>query len=336
VATISSSGLATAVGSGVTQITVVSGGVSATSNVTVAIAGSGSTPVTSFTPTISITPTAQVNTFTGETTQFIATGDLTGLSTGNITNQVQWVSSNTQVATITQGGLATSIGGGTTTITAQSGGTIATVTLTVSVSSTTPTIPNLTIIPGAVNATGAGAQAQLIAIGNLSGNGEVQNLTNNVTWISSSTSVATVTATGLATSQVTPAPGVTYSSTITAIGVTNAGSVITSTILFTVSSPTTGNTTAAVPVLSAYEVGTGTGTITTAAGSAAFIDCGNGGTTCSQNFAQGSTVTLIATPASGSSFAGWTSNCTPLSGNPLSCTVSMTTNESVGATFTSP
>jgi uncharacterized protein (DUF2141 family) len=69
--------------------------------------------------------------------------------------------------------------------------------------------------------------------------------------------------------------------------------------------------------------GTGSGTVTS---NPAGINCGS---TCSANFAQGSTVTLSATPASGSSFAGWSGACSGTG----SCTVTMDAAKSVTATF---
>jgi len=54
--------------------------------------------------------------------------------------------------------------------------------------------------------------------------------------------------------------------------------------------------------LSVVKAGTGTGTVTS---SPAGINCGS---TCSGTFSSGTSVTLTATPAAGSTFAGWTGN----------------------------
>ncbi|MBK7002493.1 MAG: serine protease [Rhodoferax sp.] len=56
----------------------------------------------------------------------------------------------------------------------------------------------------------------------------------------------------------------------------------------------------------------------------------NCGTTCSASFASGASVTLTATPATGSTFSGWSGACTGTG----SCTVSMTAARNVTATFT--
>jgi hypothetical protein len=69
--------------------------------------------------------------------------------------------------------------------------------------------------------------------------------------------------------------------------------------------------------------GTGNGSVTS---SPAGIDCGQ---TCSGNYAKGTKVTLTATPASGSVFAGWSGGCSGTG----SCVVKITKNISVTATF---
>jgi uncharacterized repeat protein (TIGR02543 family) len=73
---------------------------------------------------------------------------------------------------------------------------------------------------------------------------------------------------------------------------------------------------------------TGNGNISGGTGA---INCGNGANICSASFAVGTTVTLIATPATGATFAGWTDAC---GGNATTCTVSMSASRNVNATFT--
>lgn len=325
VAVINSTGLATAVGSGTTEIDATSNGVSASSSLTVSLPSSGSG---SGSPSLTVSPTTVTETFDGETTQFIAMGSLNGATPQNVSNQVTWVSSNTQVATINSNGLATALGSGTTTITSYYAGISATATVTVSVSSTTPAVPALTIIPSTVTLTGAGAVTQLIAIGNLTGNGVVQNLTNNVTWSSSGFTNVSVTQTGLVTSLISLPAGTTALSTITAIGVDTTGSVVTASIPVTVmppAPPATPNQT-----LTLYELGAGNGNITSS-GASPGLSCGNGGTICGGAYAQGTIITLTATPATGHTFSGWTGSCTVAT--PTSCIVTMSNNQTIGATF---
>lgn len=82
----------------------------------------------------------------------------------------------------------------------------------------------------------------------------------------------------------------------------------------------------AVPsTLTVTKSGTGAGTVTS---SPSGINCGN---TCSASFPTGSTVTLTATAASGSMFAGWSGGGCSGTGT---CTTVMATNQTVVATFT--
>ncbi len=76
--------------------------------------------------------------------------------------------------------------------------------------------------------------------------------------------------------------------------------------------------------LTVAKSGTGSGSVTS---SPAAIDCGP---SCSASFADGTSVTLTASPASGSTFAGWSGDgCSGTS----SCTVTMSQARSVTATF---
>src|SRR5208283_1689043 len=166
VATINSSGLATAVEPGYVEITAVaSDGAIAASDLTVISAGT----TTQTTPWISILPGSVAETFIGETTQFTATGNLTGIgSTQDVTTQVQWLSSNAQVATISSGGLVTAgANSGATTIIAEYGGLTAsaTVSVTISGTGTTTGVPSLTVTPSSSSETFTGETTQFLATG---------------------------------------------------------------------------------------------------------------------------------------------------------------------------
>jgi subtilisin family serine protease len=76
--------------------------------------------------------------------------------------------------------------------------------------------------------------------------------------------------------------------------------------------------------LSVARSGTGGGTVTSSSGG---ISCG---ATCSATFTSGTVVTLTATPATGSTFSGWTGAC---SGAVSTCSVTMSAARSVTATF---
>jgi hypothetical protein len=75
--------------------------------------------------------------------------------------------------------------------------------------------------------------------------------------------------------------------------------------------------------------GTGSGTVT-ATGISCTITAGSTSGDCSESYPDGTSVTLTATAASGSTFAGWT-NCDAPSGN--QCTMTMNANKTVTATF---
>ena len=94
--------------------------------------------VTAVNPSISI----------GASQQFTATGTYSDGSTQDVTSQARWTSSNTGVATIDAGGLATGISVGVTTISATLSGVVGATTLTV----TAPLVITTTSLPaGALN-----------------------------------------------------------------------------------------------------------------------------------------------------------------------------------------
>ncbi|MBK9950681.1 MAG: hypothetical protein IPP10_03890 [Candidatus Competibacteraceae bacterium] len=82
-------------------------------------------------------------------------------------------------------------------------------------------------------------------------------------------------------------------------------------------------TTSAKYTLTVTKAGSGAGTVVS---NPAGVNCGSA---CSYGFASGTNVTLTATPASGSTFAGWSGACTGTG----TCTVPMSAAKSVKATF---
>lgn len=76
--------------------------------------------------------------------------------------------------------------------------------------------------------------------------------------------------------------------------------------------------------LSVSKLGTGSGTVTSSDGG---INCGSD---CTEEYANGTSVTLTATASSGSSFAGLGGNCT---GTSPTCPITMDSNKTVTATF---
>ena len=130
-----------------------------------------------------------------------------------------------------------------------------------------------------------------------------------VTWTSSNTSVATIDATGRATG---------VNSGATTITATDSSGASASTTL-TVSGQTNQF------FLSVFRAGAGAGGVSS---SPPGISCG---TDCSEAYNSGTSVTLTASAAAGSTFAGW-NGCDTVSG--ATCTVTMNAARSVTATFT--
>ncbi len=184
VATISSSGLATANGAGTTNITAQVGTFTGSAALTVNPAQLLSITITP--PTASIAA--------GTIQQFVAYGNYSDGTTPIITPLVSWTSSSPAIATIAATGTATALTVGSSTISATLGSATGTATLTVSpatlvsiaISPLAPTIP-------------LGGSTQFSATGTFT-DLSTQDLTSTVTWTSSLTSVAVITNGGLATS----------------------------------------------------------------------------------------------------------------------------------------
>jgi len=179
VASVTATGLVSAVGKGSTTISASDGSISASTGVTVSLAN-----VTS----LNITPDpAQIA--IGTNRQMIATATLNDGSTLDvtITNGVTWTSSNTAVATIGPGnGMAVSKSVGPTTISVTFGSQSASTSLNV----TAATITSISVAPN--NTTIApGTNQRFTATGTFS-DGSTQNITGVSNWASNNSSVATV------------------------------------------------------------------------------------------------------------------------------------------------
>jgi len=258
VATINSSGLATATGynpstgegwTGITNITASApgfNGVIVSNNATFTVTSCTSC-VNSDISTITVLPATQTIASLGVPIQFEAVGLTVSGTSEALTNLagIHWVSSAPSVATINAAtGLATTVGSGTTTITAtftnsDGSGAVGSATLTVAASGSPEPLTALIVAPNAQTALSIGQTAQFLAIAT-TGSGASVNLTNQsatvglqtiqpATWVSSNPSVATINpATGVATSV---AAGATV---ITAIAKNPDGSVVTGAATYTV------------------------------------------------------------------------------------------------------
>jgi hypothetical protein len=112
VATISSSGVATAVSAGTATITASMKGFNGP------VSGSATLTVSQHVVSLSIIPGTQTVLSPNETGQFIAIGTSSAGIQMDVTNAVTWASSDINVATIIASGLATGLSPGTTTISA--------------------------------------------------------------------------------------------------------------------------------------------------------------------------------------------------------------------------
>ena len=183
VATIATSGAdigkVTSVGVGASTIQATFGGQSDSTVLTVTAATLDSITITPPTPSIAA----------GSTRQFTATGNYSDSSTQDLTSLASWSTSAAGVATIDNSsnkGLANAISAGSTTITATYGGQSDNTSLTV----TAATLSSITISPIAPSIA-AGTAKQFFATGTYS-DSSTQDITDQVAWTSSNTSVASI------------------------------------------------------------------------------------------------------------------------------------------------
>ena len=109
--------------------------------------------------------------------RFTATGTYSNGTKQNLTSSATWTSSAATIATVSSGGLATSLAQGSTTITATSGTITGSATLTV----TAPVLASIVVTPSTASVA-AGYTEQFTATGTYS-NGTTQNL-NSVSTVS--------------------------------------------------------------------------------------------------------------------------------------------------------
>jgi hypothetical protein len=276
---------------------------------------------------IQVIPNGASLTTAGQTVQFKAIGTYNAgnhpATTSDITTSVAWESSDVKVITITSSGLATAVGSGSATITASIGTTMASSNLTVAAGAVHD-LTSIEIIPNAQAVTSLGEPTQFIAIGTNTTSPMTVDLTNQVSWQSSDVKVATINSAGLALGNYVG------TTTITAIGKSNSGALIVGTSTLTVQNAVGG---VLIPALTIYSVGLGTGTVTSILPlPVGIINCSPASIAgCTGSFVFGTPVVLTAAPSNGSTFGGWSSNCTP--DTATTCTVQMNNNQPVGAIF---
>jgi hypothetical protein len=181
IVTVNSAGLATAKSLGTATITANSNNLSA--NVTVMVVA----PVLQ---SISIT-TVMATIPLGKTEQLSATGTYNDGSTQDLTNSVQWTSSNSTILGMSAAGLATADALGSATVMATAG----TLNAVAQVQVGPPAVVSLSVAPG-TSVIAFGGQEQLTALATFS-DGSTQDLTASATWSSADSSIADVNSQGL-------------------------------------------------------------------------------------------------------------------------------------------
>lgn len=129
----------------------------------------------------------------GAQQQFHATAHLSDGSSQDVTSSAQWSSSDSNIANVSAGGVATGSASGTVTIKAQSGSLSSNATLTITAAAAN--LVSIAISPAA-SSMPVNTSQQFTATGSYS-DGSSADITSLVTWSSSNTGKATVSATGM-------------------------------------------------------------------------------------------------------------------------------------------
>ena len=185
VATITSGGLATGKAAGSSSIVATASSITGSATLTVTGPVLVSIAVTPSAPSVAV----------GSTLQFTATGSYNDGSKKDVTTSVEWASSVTSVATISDSGRVQCEAVGKSTITATSGSVSGTATLTV----TAAMLTSVTVTP-ADSSIPLGILQPFTAIGTYS-DGTTKDISSKVIWNSSRSTVASITSVGIATAR---------------------------------------------------------------------------------------------------------------------------------------
>lgn len=354
VATVNAStGLATSVSAGTTTITALytnNGGTAATGSasltVTAATSSSGYTA-------LSLIPSSQSLSASGQTSQLIALGTNVSGQVLNVTgsSQVAWSSAPTGLVTVSATGLLTGTSPGSATVTAlltNTDNSVVTGSSSVSVTSTTPPEPilSLEIIPSSISVDNFQLSGQFIAIGTFSTAPYVRDVTNDpkTTWLSSEPNSFPVNTnsgggSGASAGIVTAYAG--GGATIIAESSSDDGTIQTATATFNcpvVLPPPAGSvsqeagscypgeppSSQLVSTLTVYQRGLNTTnwlvTAPSATGTANVLHCGpgwtgSGGSVCTASYPTTAGAIVLTSPAGAGAFGGWSSNCVPSDAN---------------------
>ena len=186
VATIAPAGRATAKAAGTASITAASGSKTGSAVLTV------TAPVLVSIARLSPLPLRSLR---GLSQQFTATGTLSDGSMQDLTASATWKSSASPVAMVSTTGLAQGVAVGTSTITAMSGTISGTANLTV----TAALLTSISVTPANASVP-LGILRPFTATGTYS-DGTMPDISNQVTWSSSSSTIASISAAGIATAR---------------------------------------------------------------------------------------------------------------------------------------
>lgn len=174
-------GLAAAVGSGSATITATVNAIHGQAALTVSAATVSSVSVTPTTPTL----------YAGQTQQFKAVAIYSDGTAIDFTNSATWTSATPAVATVSNAGLASALTNGSSNITAEIGGVSGDTELAVN----NVALATIAVTPAAPSIS-KGLTQQMVATGTYA-DGTSLDLTMTAAWTSGTTTVATVSATGL-------------------------------------------------------------------------------------------------------------------------------------------
>lgn len=180
-ATTNAAGLLTAIKKGIVTVIATKGTVSGTLSLSVTSAALSS-----------IVVNGGASLTAGASEQLAAQGNYTDGTSQSITSQVAWQTSDATIATVNSAGQLTSLKAGSVVITANAGSVSGTATILV-----LPSLSSITVTPAAFSIA-SGQGKQLKAQGVYS-NGTSQDVTSQVVWGSSDSTVAGVSALGLVT-----------------------------------------------------------------------------------------------------------------------------------------
>jgi uncharacterized protein YjdB len=253
-------GLGTGIAAGSATLKATLGTVNGQLNVTVSAASLIS---------ITIAPTTVSSLIIGLTTQLKATGlygdaaDTNTQFSVDVTTAVTWTTSSSANATVSNAsataGTVTGVGAGTATITATLSGKVATATVTV----TSATLTGISVSPSTASVR-VGKTYPFTASGTFS-NGTTSDITSEVTWTSSSTSIASISnassTKGVATGVSASSTAVTITAAMSSLSATASLTVTEATIVSIQIAPSTTQTiaagdTQAYTVTAVYENGT--------------------------------------------------------------------------------